>query len=88
MTQTDAGASPLAELLRAGQLPPVAERRRIRRESGATLRLMGAEIGVSMTAVHHWENGVDNPSPENAAKYRRLLDQLAEVAEYKARAAS
>ena len=88
MTQTDAGASPLAEMLRAGQLPPPAERRRIRLESGASLRLMGDELGVSQTAVHNWEKGIDNPSPANAARYRRLLDQLAEVAEYKARAAS
>jgi DNA-binding XRE family transcriptional regulator len=78
MTQaTDAGASPLAELLRAGQLPPLAERRRIRIQSGASLRRMGAELGVTATAVHHWENGVDNPSLENAVNYRRLLDQLA-----------
>jgi DNA-binding XRE family transcriptional regulator len=82
MTQaTDAADLALAELLRAGQLPPVAERRRIRLESGATLRRMGDELGVSQTAVHHWENGVDRPSLENAVKYRRLLDQLAAVAE-------
>jgi len=82
MTQgTDAVDLALAELLRAGQLPPVAERRRIRIQSGASLRRMGEELGVSQTAVHHWENGVDNPSLENAVRYRRLLDQLAEVAD-------
>jgi DNA-binding XRE family transcriptional regulator len=68
-------------MLRAGQLPPVTERRRIRRESGASLRLMGAELGVSGTAVYQWENGIVRPSPENAVKYRRLLDQLAAVIE-------
>jgi DNA-binding XRE family transcriptional regulator len=88
MTQTDAGELPLAELLRLGQLPPLAERRRIRIQSGASLRRMGEELGVSQTAVHHWENGVDNPSLENAVKYRRLLDQLAELIDGDAEVAS
>ena len=78
MTQgTDAVDLALAELLRAGQLPPLAERRRIRIQSGASLRRMGEEIGVTATAVHRWEKGIDNPSLENAVRYRLLLDQLA-----------
>jgi DNA-binding XRE family transcriptional regulator len=78
MTQaTDAVELRLAELLRAGQLPPVAERRRIRIQSGASLRRMGEELGVTATAVHRWEKGIDCPTLENAVRYRLLLDQLA-----------
>jgi len=78
---TEAGASPLAELLRAAQLPPVAERRRIRKESGVSLRRMAEELGVTTPTVHNWENDGDGPSLENAVKYRKLLDQLAAIVE-------
>lgn len=76
---TDAGVSPLADLLRAAKLPPPAERRRIRLAAGVSFRRMADELGVTAPTVWNWENDQDGPSIENAAKYRRLLDQLAAV---------
>ena len=74
------GAAPLADLVRAARLPSLAERKRIRERAGVSLQRMADELGVSVTAVWHWENGQDGPSLENAARYRALLDQLATAA--------
>lgn len=80
MTEATDGASPLAELVRASRLPHPEERRRIRVAAGVSLRRMGDDLGVTATTVHNWENDHDGPSLENAARYRALLDQLAEAA--------
>jgi DNA-binding transcriptional regulator YiaG len=73
---TQPGVSPLAELVRAAQLPEPAERRRIREAAGVSLDRLGAELGVTGMTVSNWERGVFEPSLENAAAYRRLLDEL------------
>jgi DNA-binding transcriptional regulator YiaG len=78
MTQaTQSGAPPLADLVRAAQLPDPAERRRIRLAARVSLQRMGDSLGVSAKTVHAWENGREGPSLENAARYRTLLDELA-----------
>jgi transcriptional regulator with XRE-family HTH domain len=66
----------LVEQLRATQLPPPAERRRIRRRAGATLQAIGKELGVTAMTVLRWENGEAVPKPEHAIAYRRLLEEL------------
>ena len=48
--------SELLERLRAQRkLPPAAERRQIRLESGASLRDVARELGTSATSVIRWE---------------------------------
>lgn len=54
-------------------------RRRIRRAAGVSLRHVAEELGVSIQTIWNWENGRDGPSLENAARYRKLLDELAEA---------
>jgi DNA-binding XRE family transcriptional regulator len=80
MTEAQTGAPSLAGLVRAAQLPSVAERKRVREAAKASLRMIADELGVSITAVWHWENDQDGPSMENAARYRKLLEDLAEAA--------
>lgn len=80
MTEAQAGEPSLAELVRASRLPDLAERKRIRKAAGVSLRRMADEIGVTEAAAHHWENGTHAPSMENAVKYRALLEELAEAA--------
>lgn len=66
----------LADRVRDAQLPPPAERGRIRRDSRAALRDIAAELGVSAMTVSRWERGESEPRFEHAARYGRLLDQL------------
>lgn len=66
----------LADRARDAQLPPPAERERIRRESRAALRDMASELGVSAMTVSRWERGESEPRFEHAARYGRLLAQL------------
>ena len=73
---TEAGAAALADLVRAAKLPPVAERRRIREAAGLSFQRMADALGVTAPTVWNWENDKDGPSLENAARYRKLLDQL------------
>jgi hypothetical protein len=42
---------------------------------------MGDVLGVTETAVWHWEHGTrgQGPSLENAARYRELLEKLAKA---------
>lgn len=69
---------PLAERVRAAQLPRPAERKRIRKRAGVSLREVAEEIGVTQTTVWHWEEG-RGPSPKHAVRYREVLDALAEA---------
>lgn len=75
---TETGAS-LADLVRAAQLPTPAKRRRIREKAGLSLQRMADALGVTAPTVWNWENDKDGPSLENAAKYRKLLDDLADA---------
>lgn len=84
MTETEPGAALAAEVrarLEATRLPEPAERKRIRKEAGLSLKRLGEELGVTETAVWHWENGTSGqgPSAENAPRYKQLLDKLAKA---------
>jgi DNA-binding XRE family transcriptional regulator len=70
----------LAELVRAfsettplRELPPPAERRRLRRAAGVTLPLAAAVLSVAQGTVSRWENGVGEPVATHANAYRRFL---------------
>lgn len=80
MTEAQTGVSELAELVRASRLPSTAERKRVRKAAGVSLQQVADALGVTAPTIHHWENGQDGPSKENAVKYRALLEQLAEAA--------
>ncbi|WP_431900220.1 helix-turn-helix domain-containing protein [Nonomuraea sp. bgisy101] len=71
---------PLADRVRAAQLPSPQVRRRIRRDSRATLRDFADELGVSAMTVLRWEQGKAEPRMDHAIAYRQLLDQMREAA--------
>lgn len=79
MTNPTEASAALVGLVRAAKLPPPAERKRIRQAAGLSLQRMADALCVSPVAVFNWENDKDGPSLENAARYRALLDQLAEA---------
>lgn len=73
------GAAELAavvERVRRTRLPDAARRRAVREGAGVTIREMAALCGVAPMSVCRWERGV-NPAPERAARYREVLDALA-----------
>jgi DNA-binding transcriptional regulator YiaG len=60
------------------QLPPAAERRRIREEAGVSQRELAKALGVSWTAVQRWEAG---SLPRTCLEeYAHALDELRRVA--------
>jgi transcriptional regulator with XRE-family HTH domain len=71
-------SSELLERLRAKRdLPPAAERRRIRESAGASLRDVARECGTSATSVIRWERGA---SPgRHTAVYARLLEEFKRI---------
>jgi predicted transcriptional regulator len=69
----------LAERLAASRLPTPAVRRSIRTAAGASLRDIASELGVTPMTVARWETGSE-PRLSHAIAYRRLLDQLREIA--------
>lgn len=79
-TYAAAVAHGLADRVRASQLPPPLERVKIRQESGASLRDLAEELGVSPMTVLRWEQGRSKPRMRRAIAYRRLLDELKEAA--------
>jgi DNA-binding XRE family transcriptional regulator len=83
MTQANGtGSTPgLAGLVRAAQLPPPAERQRIRLAARVSLRRMAEELDVSHQAVYQWERGEIQPDLEHAADYAQLLAELAAATE-------
>lgn len=84
MTMTPAvpRGMPLIQRIRAAKLPPPAERRAIRERAGVSRQEIADELGVSASSVQWWEdpNGF-TPRAARAIKYRRLLEQLAELAD-------
>lgn len=64
---------PLPQRVSAAKLPPPAERVRIRRQSGASLRDFARELGVSPVTVGRWESGQFRPRLDQAVAYARLL---------------
>jgi DNA-binding transcriptional regulator YiaG len=67
---------PLAHRVRAAQLPPPDERRRIRLAAGVTYAEIAAELEVSAVTAMRWEQGAATPRRHRAIAYRQLLEQL------------
>lgn len=63
----------LVDQVRKGTLPPPAERRRIRRRAGVSLRSAAEVVGVSRQSILDWERGEVKPLLEHAIAYRELL---------------
>lgn len=62
----------------SGQLPDVPsgeELRAIREKLKLNQREMGARLGCSRTAVHWWERGIQVPSPQRVAQYKKIRNQ-------------
>ncbi|MFE1786175.1 helix-turn-helix transcriptional regulator, partial [Streptomyces sp. NPDC059506] len=94
MSEAGTGAAPDlfasvdALLARVDQpdLPPPAERERLRRAAGLTQEQIAAALGVRRATVVNWESGKAEPRPPRREAYIRLLDGLA--ARYPAPAAA
>lgn len=89
MTDTAPHASrraALVERVRAGRLPPPAERRAIREAAHVTLRELGNALGVHEATAQKWERGTVRPRPTDAIAYRELLDGLRAEVDLPARA--
>jgi DNA-binding transcriptional regulator YiaG len=69
----------LLSQVRAAQLPPGRDRRRIREDAGVSIREAAEAVGVAPMTFWRWETGEAQPTRANAMAYRRLLDALAEV---------
>ncbi|MEU5298593.1 telomere-associated protein Tap [Streptomyces umbrinus] len=55
------------------QLPPPAERARLRGAAGITQARMAKALGVTEQTVKNWENGRSDPKPPRLEAYQRLL---------------
>ena len=62
--------------LEAAQLPPPPVRKKIRTNSGATLRDCAGVLRTTPETVRRWEAGLMTPRREHAIAYRQLLDKL------------
>jgi transcriptional regulator with XRE-family HTH domain len=72
------GTEQLLEQVRSRRrLPPPAERRRIRKQAGVSLRDMGAALGVSHSLVAKWEAGAT--PRERREAYAQLLADLERI---------
>lgn len=61
-------------------VPPLEDRRRIRKAAGLSLAQIGQDVGVTGTAVWQWEMRVQRlPVTEKTIRYARLLGELAQV---------
>lgn len=68
----------LPELARLRVLCRSGQARAIRAAARLSTGEVATEVGVTKTAVHHWETGGRSPSRSPAAaRYLALLDQLA-----------
>jgi len=45
----------------------------LRLEAGLTQMKLAAKVGVSLTTIRNWENGVSNPNDENMEKLKEVL---------------
>ncbi|MFF2527252.1 telomere-associated protein Tap [Streptomyces liangshanensis] len=66
-----------ALLARPTDLPPPAERERLRKAGGFTQQDVATALGVSRVTLVNWESGRTEPRPPARAAYARLLDALA-----------
>lgn len=67
-------------MVQRSQLPPPADRRRIRLEAHLSLREMAEALGVAPMTLLRWESGEAVPRRAAAQRYRTMLDSLAKVA--------
>ncbi|MFF7199141.1 telomere-associated protein Tap [Streptomyces sp. NPDC088197] len=67
----------LLEQVPAGDLPPPAERRRLREAAGLSQTQIATALGTRREAVGNWEAGRTEPRPPQRAAYARLLEGLA-----------
>ncbi|MFF1443295.1 telomere-associated protein Tap, partial [Streptomyces sp. NPDC058295] len=56
------------------QLPPPAERARLREAAGITQARLAAAMKTSTQSIKNWENGRSEPKEPRLSAYRRLLD--------------
>ncbi|MET7305358.1 helix-turn-helix domain-containing protein, partial [Embleya sp. NPDC005575] len=61
-----------------GDLPPPAERTRLRKAAGFTQQQVADALGVTRVTVVGWEAGRTEPRPPQRPAYARLLEGLAE----------
>ena len=59
-------------------LPPPAERKRLREAAGLSQSQIATVLGTRREAVGNWESGRTEPRPPQRAAYARLLEGLAE----------
>jgi DNA-binding transcriptional regulator YiaG len=80
MATGSADLEALVAKITAAKLPPPARRRRIREAAGVPLHEAAAVIDVSTMTLLRWERGLCEPrTREDRARYRELLDRLAEA---------
>ncbi|MFI0941363.1 telomere-associated protein Tap [Streptomyces sp. NPDC021020] len=67
----------LLEQVPADDLPPSAERKRLREAAGLSQGQVAAALGTRRETVGSWEAGLREPRPPQRAAYARLLEGLA-----------
>ncbi|MGK5501431.1 helix-turn-helix transcriptional regulator, partial [Streptomyces sp. URMC 125] len=67
-----------ALLARPNELPPPAERKRLRRAAGVSQGELADVFGVRRETVLGWESGRSEPRPPKREAYARLLEGWAE----------
>ncbi|MEW2467961.1 helix-turn-helix transcriptional regulator [Streptomyces sp. NPDC046994] len=77
-SQEELFASVDALLAEEPQLPPPAERTRLREAAGITQARMAKAMGVTEQTVKNWENGRSTPTQVRLEAYQRLLNGWAE----------
>lgn len=60
------------------RLPEPEVRRFLREQAGLSYREIAEALGVSHTAVRHWERGERTPSGDHLHGYASLIEQLRE----------
>ncbi|MFI1035991.1 telomere-associated protein Tap [Streptomyces sp. NPDC020951] len=73
-TQEELFASVDALLEEEPQLPPPAERARLREEAGVTQARLAQVLKTTPQTVKNWENGRSEPRPPRLEAYQRLLE--------------
>lgn len=68
------------EAKKGAELPPLAERKRLRVAAGLSARELAEVIGVKNSTIHVWESRERLPVNGNSRVYSAVLDRLAEVA--------
>ncbi|WP_432171585.1 telomere-associated protein Tap [Streptomyces sp. 1222.5] len=68
----------LLEQVTQEDLPPVAERKRLREAAALTQTQVAAALGTRRETVASWESGRNEPRPPQRAAYARLLEKLAD----------